>query len=361
MPRDVIVVVRTDAKPRPSEALDILIAHADAATPLKTYRELDAIEADYPVGSAVYAKAAALFTQGKTTLADTLIRKVSIVGFAPPNPEATSDQAAQAFLAAVQTLQQTQDDWYILLTTLNDNSTIKALAQWAEESEPTEAELGAGAEDHRKLYFFQTSDKALAVTNRRAIGIYTANLGEHADAAFLGVVGPFYPTSVTWKFKRPQGVSYAALTDGERDLMDANHLNYVTREYKREYVKEGVCCDGEYIDVQMGADWIAVTMRERLYDTLLTNPKVPYTDAGFVVIASAVYSVLNQAVTLGIIARDIALGRGIYNVYVPRRADATDDQSRERRMPDVTWEAQLDGAVHKVKVKGTLRATLATL
>ncbi|MDR1262593.1 MAG: DUF3383 domain-containing protein [Oscillospiraceae bacterium] len=361
MPRDVIVVVRTDAKPRPTEALDILIAHATAATSLKTYRELDEIEADYPVGSAVYAKAAALFDQGKTTLADTLIRKVSIVGFAPPDSGATADEAAQAFLTAIQTLQQTQDDWYILLTTANDDSTIKALAQWAEDSEPTEAELGAGAEDHRKLYFFQTSNKTLAVANRRAIGIYTANLDEHADAAFLGVVGPFYPTSVTWKFKRPQGVSYATLTNGERDLMDANHLNYVTREYKREYVKEGVCCDGEYIDVQLGADWIAIAMRERLYDTLLNNPKVPYTDTGFVIIAAAVYSVLDEAVTLGIIARDFELGRGIYNVYIPRRADATDDQARERRMPDIIWEAQLDGAVHRVKVKGTLSATLATL
>jgi len=28
-------------------------------------------------------------------------------------------------------------------------------------------------------------------------------------------------------------------------------------------------------------------------------------------------------------------------------------------MPDITWEAQLEGAVHTVKVKGVLRATLS--
>jgi len=29
------------------------------------------------------------------------------------------------------------------------------------------------------------------------------------------------------------------------------------------------------------------------------------------------------------------------------------------RMPDITWEALLEGAVHGVKVKGTLKATLS--
>ena len=30
----------------------------------------------------------------------------------------------------------------------------------------------------------------------------------------------------------------------------------------------------------------------------------------------------------------------------------------KRQMPDITWEALLEGAVHRVKVVGTLRATL---
>ena len=40
------------------------------------------------------------------------------------------------------------------------------------------------------------------------------------------------------------------------------------------------------------------------------------------------------------------------------RADATDEEARARQMPDITWEALLEGAVHRVKVVGTLRATL---
>ena len=50
---------------------------------------------------------------------------------------------------------------------------------------------------------------------------------------------------------------------------------------------------------------------------------------------------------------------GVFTVTVPKRADATDDEARARKMPDIVWEAQLEGAVHSVKVKGTLRATLS--
>ena len=51
--------------------------------------------------------------------------------------------------------------------------------------------------------------------------------------------------------------------------------------------------------------------------------------------------------------------QGVFTVVVPKRSQATDEEARARQMPDITWEAQLEGAVHTVKVKGVLRATLS--
>ena len=99
-------------------------------------------------------------------------------------------------------------------------------------------------------------------------------------------------------------------------------------------------------------------MREELYSVLLENAKVPYTDAGFALVAGAVFATLNRATDLGIIARDPESDAGVFSVVVPKRADATDEEARARQMPDITWEALLEGAVHRVKVVGTLRATL---
>ena len=107
------------------------------------------------------------------------------------------DRKAEALITAIETLRQTDDDWYMLLTDQDGDDYVKALCAWAEGTEPTEAELGAGEEDHRKFYFGQTDNLSLAVKNRRCALIYTdtENLDEEADAAYLGNVGPFYPQS----------------------------------------------------------------------------------------------------------------------------------------------------------------------
>lgn len=362
MPKDVIVVVNIDAKPRAAEALDILLISTAGAVPIATYRDADPktgdIIAAYPpvngVNQRIYNKAAAMFNQGKTTLADSLIRRVKIIGFDPPGAPAD-------LISDIETLQQTDNDWYIFLTDQDGDEYVQALAAFAEASEPTEAELGAGVEDHRKFYFGQTDNLSLAGAYRRSAIIYTdtANLGEEADAAYLGNVGPFYPVSVTWKFKTPDGITLPDITNAQRDALEESNVNFLTEEYKRQYVKNGTCWDGEFIDVQLGADYIAHDMRDRLYDVFQTNPKVPYTDEGFALVTAAVFATLNNAVTLGIIARDPESEAGVFTVTVPKRADATDDQARARQMPDIVWDAVLEGAVHSIKVRGTLRASLS--
>lgn len=371
MPKDVIVVVDIEAKPGASEALDILLISTAGAKDIATYRSLDEVLAAFPAAAPVppatigenqriYNKCAALFNQGKTSIADTLIRKVKIVGF--DSLTGDDDEAmATDLIDKITALQETDNDWYVFMTDHDEDAIVQACAKFAQDSEPTEAELGAGIEDHRKFYFGQTDNRDLTGGYRRSAIIYTdtANLPEEADAAYVGNVGPFFPVSVTWKFKTPQGVTMPDITDAQRDALEEVKINFLTEEYKRQYVKNGTCWDGEFIDVQMGADYIALYMRERLYDVFLTNSKVPYTDEGFALVAAAVFAALNRAVELGIIARDPESESGVFSVTVPTRADATDDQARNRQMPDIVWEALLEGAVHSVKVTGTLRASLS--
>jgi hypothetical protein len=270
-------------------------------------------------------------------------------------------EPAQALIASIETLQETNDDWYVFLTDQDGDDFVTALSKFAEDSEPTEAELGAGIEDNRKFYFGQTDNRELAGEYRRAAIVYTDTdkLLEEADAAYVGNVGPFWPRSVTWKFKRPDGITLPDITFAQREALEEANINFLTEEYKKQYMKNGTCWDGEFIDVQMGADYIAHHMREGLYNVLLTNDKVAYTDEGFALVAGAVFATLNRATELGIIATDPESEAGIFNAIIPRRADASDDEARSRRMPDIVWEALLEGAVHSVKVTGTLRATLS--
>ena len=220
------------------------------------------------------------------------------------------------------------------------------------------AALGAGVEDHRKFYFGQVTNKEYVNNYGRSAVVYTDDPSEWADAAWVGSVGPFWPESVTWKWKVPDGISVAYLRDSERDTLEENRVNFMTAEYKHEYMKNGICGDGNFIDNVLGADYITYQMRENLYTIFLQNPKIGYTDAGFSIVASGVFSALNRAVDLHIIAKDPEDGVGVYTVTVPKRKDATDEQARNRVMPDIEWEAQLEGAVHSAKVRGTLSVTL---
>ena len=90
MPKDVVVVVNIDAKPTGTESLDILLVSTEGAADCKVYRDLDVINKDFP-NKKVAAMAAAMFDQGKTTLAETLIRKIKIVGVATPETSAAVD------------------------------------------------------------------------------------------------------------------------------------------------------------------------------------------------------------------------------------------------------------------------------
>lgn len=266
---------------------------------------------------------------------------------------------AENLISALEDLRDVDDDFYFFLTDVTDEACVTALCQWAESTEPTEAALGAGVEDHRKFYFGQiVKNKAYVNHYGRSAVLYVDDPAEWADAAWVGCVGPFWPESVTWKWKVPDGVSVPDLRDSERDTLENAFVNFMTVEYKHQYIKNGICGDGNFIDNVLGADYITYQMRENLYGIFLANPKIGYTDEGFAIVASGVFSALNKAVDLHIIAKDPESKVGIYTVVVPKRAEATDEQARNRIMPNIEWEAQLEGAVHSVKVRGVLSVTL---
>ena len=102
MPKDVVVVVRLDDKPKEAQGLDILLVSTEGEKAVKEYRSLEEISTDYS-GKIVEKMAQAIFDQGKTTLADSLIRKIKIVGMEAP-------ESASAMVESLKALQQQDDD-----------------------------------------------------------------------------------------------------------------------------------------------------------------------------------------------------------------------------------------------------------
>lgn len=349
---DVVVSVKVDDKPKSMDELKILVVSTSTKKEAKAYTDLADIKSDWNEESEVYKMISALFNQSDAQPApEKLIRKVTVVGLGEAETPEALIEALKAYAAK-------NNNWYIFLTDKTEDEYIRKLSEFAQQSEPGEAALSSGEEDHRKIYFARTANKKLTGVNGRSVIVYTDNINEYAEAAYLGAVAPWYPDHVTWKFKMPSGISVPELTVSEIDELEKNHINYVTDEYKNNYVKNGVCSDGEWIDSVLGADWIAQDMRNELYKVFMENKIVPYTDSGFTLVGMAVFKTLNKAVEYGIIASDDDSGAGIYEVSIPARRTATEEQIRNRIMPDIRWEAQLQGAVHGIKTKGILKVNL---
>ena len=352
MSKDVVVIVSLDSQPATVDLVDILLISTERVAAYKTYTNLEAIVADWTKESSAYKMARAVFEQGEAVpTPEQLIRKVSIVGFEDP-------QVPADLIEDIKTLQELHNDWYVFMTDQVDDIFVNALADFAEKSQPTELELSEGAEDRRKFYIAQTNNKDLIINKARTAVIYTDDIEEYADASWAGSVLPWYPKGVTWKFKMPQGLSVPELTALEIQTLEHNYINYVTNEYKKNYVKNGCCTDGNWIDVVIGGDWIAQTMRSKLYDVYLNNPVVQYTDAGFTLVSAAVFEALDEATEHGIIAANVESGIGEYSVALPKRSQATEEQAKKRVMPDIKWSATLGGAIHGVKISGTLQVKL---
>jgi hypothetical protein len=114
-------------------------------------------------------------------------------------------------------------------------------------------------------------------------------------------------------------------------------------------MEDGTVGSGEYADVIMGMDWIAANIQTEVFATLANEPKIPFTNAGVDTIKAKVYAVLSSAVSRKILRPDPKP-----LVSAPDVADISTANRSARTLPDVTFSAQVAGAIHKVQVRGTI-------
>ena len=111
---------------------------------------------------------------------------------------------------------------------------------------------------------------------------------------------------------------------------------------------DGKTAKGEYIDIVQGLDWLSSDMKTRVANALISSDKIPYTNQGIAVIESMVRNSLNEAAQ-----RDI-IDRTSINVTVPDVLSVSPENRLNRILPDVKFEARLAGAIHKIKIQGTV-------
>ena len=188
-----------------------------------------------------------------------------------------------------------------------------------------------------------------ALNRERTFVVYHRNADlSYPEAGWLGSMLAKDAGSATWAYKTLIGFESYALSEADITTIDNKHGNYYVPLSGRNIMLDGKTTSGEYIDVIQGLDWLTSQIKINIANSFILSDKIPYTNPGIAVIESMLRNSLNAAADRDIIDKESI------KVTMPDVRNITKSDKQARRLPDVKFEARLSGAIHKVKVQGTV-------
>jgi hypothetical protein len=168
-------------------------------------------------------------------------------------------------------------------------------------------------------------------------------------------------STITLKFKQEPGVTPELLTTDEADSIAAKNCN-VLAGYNdgTANLQEGVSSSGLFIDEVIGIDWLKGQIQVNQYNVLRTLPKVPQTDSGMHLLATAAEAAMKAGVNNNLLAPGVwnaagfgqiqtgdFLPKGYYIFQPPIASQAQADRAARKSVP-FQIAAKTAGGVHVV-------------
>jgi hypothetical protein len=257
--------------------------------------------------------------------------------------DATIDTTTDDELAVVN---DEDSDWYgLLVVDSQSKATILNVASWTETQRKIATVQTADSEVLDPTVLDDVLSSLMDSSYARTNGIYHRAIGGVEWLAVGWQAGRLtsQPGSDTWAFKVVAGVKVDKLLTSQQNAIEKKNGSYYTREAGLPTTFEGHSGSGEYMDTIRFIDWVFARMRERVMGVLANNPKVPFTDTGVDVMRSAIMSVIQQGITAGGFAPTPEP-----TVTAPLVKNVDPALRIKRTLPDVSWTAQLAGAIHRM-------------
>lgn len=160
--------------------------------------------------------------------------------------------------------------------------------------------------------------------------------------------------SFTYKNQTLVGVSPdEAITKAELDVYHKANINAFVKKAGYNVTSEGVCLNGEYIDIMDARDWLITQIQYQEQQTLIVNDKVPYDNTGIGLLENTCVNVLQTAFENGMIAAD-ENGDGAYTVNFKPRSETKVSDREQRQYVEGRFSFQLAGAIHTVVINGVI-------
>ncbi|MED3932964.1 DUF3383 family protein [Priestia megaterium] len=311
----------------------LILAEKAGDSSIKTYSEIDAVKADFPVTTEAYKKAAAIFAQENR----------------PANLAiATYDPAGVPANTAVDAVSKYYDqDWFFLVTADAELSDQLAVADYIESKKFKM--YATRTVDTESRNAFKTKDYDYV------IDFYHPTEGEHAEAALIGEAGSQMVGSITWKFKTLKGITPIDVPADELALIhNDGAIAYVTKAGIPQ-TSEGIVASGEYIDVMHGKSWIKTNIETSIQKAFADNGKVSFDARGIALLDGSVTTVLQQGFKQGIIAID-GDNNPLYTVTTKAREEMPAAERAQRIYNGLSFSFELAGAIHEANIKGQIAA-----
>lgn len=317
----------------------LIIGSSKKVHRVKAYGSIDEVLADYGVDTPEYK--AATFAFGQTTkLSKILIGQILV---------ADEDDYVKAYDA----IAKENNDFYGVMLVFREASPFTKTLALAAHIETKEKIFGTASSDEKIL----DGDDATSLLSKlkdagyeRSFCIYSKASSDSIfpESAWFGLMLSKDAGSATWAYKTLTGFASDKLDLEDITTIEGKHGNYYTPLSSRNVILNGKTTRGEYIDVIHGLDWLTNQIKTQIANSLILSDKIPYTNPGIAVIESMLRNSLNAAADRDIIDKESI------RVTMPDVRNISQSDKQARRLPDVKFEARLSGAIHKVRIQGTV-------
>lgn len=172
----------------------------------------------------------------------------------------------------------------------------------------------------------------------------------YADVAFAAMVLGRTIGTYTAFGKTLTGIIPDKFTGTQVTNMTTKHVTWYNNMYGKN-ITEGVkTCGGtesDWIDVEIGIDWLQTRIQEAVFSLVFSVDKIPYTVQGTEMLKSPVDGVLLLA-TNNKFLRD-------YKITTEDPLSQTSGDRANRTYNGLAFEADLAGAIHKTTINGKVR------
>ena len=249
-------------------------------------------------------------------------------------------------------------DWYGLLVDIKGSETVEIVAAWGATKNILTVfdNYDTGVIDVSVSDDIFSELQASSYSNivpiwRRAVPYQSTG---NADAAWLSLMLTFDPGTATWAFKTLTGVPVDNLQTGWESQIESKGGNYYSELAGVGSTLFGITSSGEFADITRFVDYLVNTIAIEVLRVKLNSTKVPFTDKGISLLVGAVQTVLGANT-----ATPEEPNKGLAPEPPPKAtapaALGLPVADRVARVLDsISFTANLAGAIHKTKVRGTI-------